>query len=160
MLQTLIGFALHTFGVVIYAGGVIWVTIINILAQKSPRPHGKAFYMEIIGTIRNLLVSGIVLLSIGGILRLSPFLGFLTFATIWGTMMIIKLLLVAFVFANGMYVGYGLAPRLLAKAPRGPNEGPSPEFIRQARTVARLSQANFPIVIVILVISVLFRAVD
>ena len=153
-----LGFVLHTFGLVIYAGGVIWVTIINRLSQKSPKPHGKLFFMEIVRIMGNILTIGILLITFGGILRLLPYLGYITIATAYGITMIIKLILVAFVFVNGVYISYGLTPRLLSKAPKGPSEKPTPEFIKSTRSVARLSQINFLTVILIIILSVLLRA--
>jgi putative copper export protein len=153
-----IGFVLHTIGLLIYAGGVIWVTIINMLSQKSPKPHGKLFFMEIVRVVGKILTIGILLITVGGILRILPYIGYITVATAYGMTMIIKLILVGFVFVNGMYISYGLTPRLLSKTPKGPGENPTPEFISSTRSVARLSQINFLTVILIILFSVLLRA--
>lgn len=152
-----IGVLLHTFGLIIFGGGLVWVMFFMINAQKSKKPHGKAFMPEVQPKIGKLLTLGILLLLSGGLIRMisldkTGFWG--DIGEIWGISMVIKHILFVVVFIVGLIMVFKLTPTTLKLAPKGPGEKPSPEFLKYVGISQKMGMINVMLGMIIIVLSV------
>ena len=152
-----IGVLLHTFGLLIFAGGQIWVIFIMKKAEKSPRPHGKAFVPEIQPSIGRFMMVGILLLLVGGLIRMvstnrPDFWG--DTGGIWGLSMVIKHILFSVLVILGCILVFKITPTAGKLAPKGPDEKPSPEFLKTVKMAQKMAMLLVMLDIIIIILGV------
>lgn len=151
-----LGLLLHTFGLIVFAGGEIWVSIMVAKSQSSPKPHGKAFVMELLKPISITMWIGGILLAVGGIIRMVGMnaVGLWgDLGTLWGTIMLFKHLLVVIITVSALLISLKVAPTMGKNAP-GPGEEPSEIFLKNSKRLEKLSQTNLFLTMLVVVISV------
>jgi uncharacterized membrane protein len=138
------GLLIHTFGLIIWAGGEIWITVLVVKAQKSPRPHGRAFILELLHTVGNVMWVGLLLVFIGGFLRIiGANAGALWVdpGNLWGAMMLTKHGLIFVLVVTSFIITRKLGPVILANVP-APDTQPSETFQRAMGRLEKLSRTN------------------
>lgn len=151
-----LGVLIHTLGLIVWAGGEIWITVFVIKAQKSKKPHGMAFILEMMHTVDKVMMTGLVLVLVGGFMRIAGANALGIYADpsyLWSVMMITKHALIVVLIITSLIITKKLAPVIVANAP-GPNTPPNEKFERSIGMLERLSRTNLFITIVIIVISV------
>jgi uncharacterized membrane protein len=149
------GLLIHTLGLIIWAGGEIWITVMVVKAQKSPNPHGRAFILEMLHTVSRVMWVGLLLVLIGGGLRIIGANAGALWAdpgNLWGAMMLTKHTLIVVLIGTSILIGR-VAPVIEANAP-APNAPPNETFLRAMGRLEKLSRTNLFLTMVIIVISV------
>ncbi len=150
------GVLLHVLGLIIWAGGEIWITMFVMKSQKSPRPHGRAFILEVLKTVNKMMWTGAVLLGVGGVLRIIGMNAVSLWtdpSTLWGAMMLTKHGLLVIVIISSIIISTRVSPTMEKNAP-GPNEQPSETFLKASELLEKLSRTNFLLTMIVIVISV------
>ena len=151
-----LGVLIDTLGLVIWAGGEVWITVFVAKGQKSQKPHGRAFVLEVMPTINKMMWSGLVLVLIGGAVRIigANAVGIYSdFGNLWGAMMIIKHALIVVLVIDSIIITKKLSPVIEANAP-GPDSPPNEKFQRAMGMLEKLSKTNLFLTILVIVISV------
>ena len=152
-----VGVLIHTFGLIIWAGGEIWIAVFVAKAQKSKSPHGMPFILEMIHTISKVMTIGLVLVIVGGATRIvgANAVGVWTDpGNLWGAMMLTKHALIVVLVINSILIVKKVTPAIVANMP-APNSPPSEAFLRATGKLEKFSQTNLFITLVIIVISVM-----
>jgi uncharacterized membrane protein len=151
-----VGVLIHTLGLIIWAGGEIWITVIVANAQKSEKPHGRAFVLELMPAANKVMWAGLVLVLIGGAVRIvgANAVGiYADIGNLWGAMMMIKHALIVVLIINSVIISKKLSPVIHANAP-GPNSPPNEKFQRAMGLLEKFSKTNLFLTMVVIVISV------
>jgi uncharacterized membrane protein len=150
------GLLIHTLGLIIWAGGEVWITVLVAKAQKSEKPHGQAFVLEIMPTANKVMWAGLMLAIIGGAVRIigANALGIYTdLGNLWSAMMVTKHALIVVFIITSAIITWSVKPVVEANMP-GPNSPPNEKFQRAMGKLGKLSMTNFFLTIVVIVISV------
>lgn len=150
------GLLIHTIGLVIWAGGEIWIGVLVVKAQKSPKPHGRAFVLEMLPTVGRMMWTGLLLVLVGGTVRIiGANLGALwaDLGNLWGAMMMTKHTLIMVMIVTSFVITHKLGPVILANVP-APDAPPSETFHRAMERLEKLSRTNLFLTMVVIVISV------
>ena len=156
------GILIHTIGLLMFAGGEVWISVIMGVAMKSKKPFGKAFFIELMPTLHKVMFTGIILLLIGGLIRMigtSSFGMYGNLGNTWGTLMIVKHILFIIVVISGLILMFKISPKFEALAPKTPTDKPSKEFLVVQATIGKIAPLNFMLTILIVVISVVLLVV-
>ena len=151
------GILIHTIGLLMFAGGEVWISVIMGVAMKSKKPFGKAFIIELMPTLHKVMNAGVFLLLIGGLIRMfgtSSFGIYGSLGNTWGTLMIVKHILFIIIVISGLIITFKISPKFVALAPKMPTDKPSKEFLAVQATVSKIAPLNFMLTILIVVISV------
>jgi uncharacterized membrane protein len=152
-----VGILLHTFGLIVFAGGGIWVTIVMGKAQKSEKPHGRAFVQELLKPVSMAMWIGTILLIVGGLIRLFGMNAVGLWgdtSNLWGTIMLVKHILVVVIVVIALFISMKFGPAMAKNAPK-PGEPPSKTFLDIGKKLGKLSATNVFLTMIIVVISVL-----
>jgi uncharacterized membrane protein len=152
-----IGVLLHTFGLIIFSGGQVWTIFLMTKAEKSAKPHGKAFVPEIQPSMSKLMFMGILLLLIGGFIRMiaigRPNL-WGNLDQLWGISMLLKHILFVVLVVLGSILMFVMGPKAGKLAPKGPGEKPSPEFLKAVGASKKMGMVLVMLGMTIIVLSV------
>ena len=156
-LWVLVGSLIHTFGLLIFGGGEVWITFLMAKSQGSKGPHGKIFVMEILESVGKLMFAGLILLIIGGIIRMIADRSTTIWGNtnyLWGTTMLIKHVLVAIILVVGIIMVARITPALFKTAPK-PDQPPSKEFLKNISLMQKVAKTNLLLTMIVVVLSVI-----
>jgi len=159
---------LHLIGVTFWVGGIFVNTLVLMpsLQAISPTERGK-----LLGTflkrLTPLVWGAIALVVVTGFISTNDVIGFPTlfsFNTLYGNLLLVKIVLVVVMILNGAYLGFVLGPRIASFAPPpgapplpGPGEGgrppgPPPELLRLQKQMNTLSWVQVGLAVAILLV--------
>jgi len=140
-----------------YAGGQIWIGFVMKIVLNPKRPEGIPLGIEFAESMNKLMVTGFLLLGIGGLIRMyagNLFSVFADFDTVWGTAFFIKILLYLSLFVTGGYIATKLMPAVTKKAPKN-GAPPSKEFEAILMKVEKFSKTDAVIVFTIIFMAII-----
>ena len=157
------GILMHTIGLLMFAGGEVWISVIMGVAMKSKKPFGQAFFIELMPTLHKVMFTGILLLLIGGLIRMIGTSGFGMpkgiLVNTWDTLMVVKHILFIIIVISGLILMFKVSPKFVALAPKTLTDKPSKEFLAAQAKIGKIAPFNFMLTIIIVVISVVLQVV-
>jgi uncharacterized membrane protein len=142
---------LHLLAVVIWIGGIIFVNL-SLMPSIADLPlETKGAVMGRV-TKRFSIISmiSILVLLITGYLKVPEGMMFAP-ASHYGLILLIKHILVLIIIFLGLYISFGISPRVRKLAPKQ-GEAPSAEFISAQKTLGALAFTNMIIGILIIIV--------
>lgn len=152
----LAGMLIHTIGLIIFAGGQIWIGVTMAVAMGSKKPHGMAFAFDFVEPMHKVMFTGFIMLGVGGLIRMfadNLFSIFADFHTLWGTAFFIKIVLYVIMIFTGIILAKKLTPELLKLAPE-PGKEPSKDFNKKLDTMMKLGRMDFLFTMLIIILAV------
>lgn len=159
---------LHLIGIVFWAGGIFLhvLVVMPSLQVLSPPDRGKLMgaYVE---RFTPLTWGAVILTGVTGLLltnRLPGFSALVSFSTSYGNILLAKIILVAAMILNGIYVGTILVPKIASFGPppgaarpprpqRGkPPPGPPPELVKLQKRMSTLGWVQVGLALVVLLL--------
>ena len=142
---------LHLLAVVTWIGGMIFVnlSLMPSIADMPPEQRG-AVMGRVTKRFSIISMICILVLLITGFLKVPEGMLFAP-ASHYGLVLLIKHILVLIIIILGLYISFGLSPKIRKLAPK-PGEAPSPEFISAQKTLGTLAFTNMIIGILIIIV--------
>ena len=157
---------LHLIGITFWVGGIFINTLVLMpsLGAISPPERGKLLgaYLK---RFVPLTWGAIVLVVVTGLFRTGKVIGYSTlfsFNTRYGNILLAKIIVVAVMIVNGVYLGFVLGPKIAsfvpppgAPQPAGPGQGdrppgPPPELLRLQKRMTIVSWVQVVLALVVL----------
>jgi hypothetical protein len=147
---------IHTLGLIIFAGGQVWIGFTMAIAFTSKKPHGKEFALEFVEPMHKLMFTGFILLAVGGLIRMfadNLFSIFADFETLWGTAFFIKISLYIVLVISGLILARKFTPYVIKNAPKL-GEEPTKEYSKVLDKMMKVGRTDFLLTMLIIVLSV------
>ena len=106
---------LHLIGLLLLAGGHLWLAVCSMKAEQSPFDYGQRFLLELLPTISTLFGVGVLLLFASGMAKLVLWYepGFIFLPLPYGWILFTKLMLYIAIVINGIWIERRHMVRLL-----------------------------------------------
>jgi putative copper resistance protein D len=142
---------LHLLAVVTWIGGMIFVNLSLVPSISNMAPEQQGAVMGRV-TKRFSIISMIciLVLLITGFLKVPEGMLFAP-ASHYGLILLIKHILVLIAIIIGLYISFGVAPKIRKLAPK-PGEAPSAEMISAQKTLGALAFTNMIVGVLIIII--------
>jgi uncharacterized protein YqhQ len=97
---------LHLIGLLLLAGGHLWLTVCSVKAERSTFEYGQRFLFELLPTISIIFGVGVLLLFSSGMAKLLLWYepGFLFLPLPYGWILLTKLMLYIAIVVNGIWI--------------------------------------------------------
>lgn len=145
-------FWLHLIGMVFWVGASFIGPVVLLPSLRVLEPEGRSRFMgEYSRRLAPITGIAILIVVITGVLQTGTLYGGLS-AMIFHRVLSAKIGIAVLMIANGVYIGYGLGPRIARLAP-SPGTPPPLEFLKAQRSLIRHSwiQAAMGVVILFVV---------
>jgi uncharacterized membrane protein len=143
---------LHLIGILLLAGGHLWLAVATVKAEQSTFDHGQRFLLELLPTLSTLFGVGVLLLFCSGMAKLLLWYepGFLFLPLPYGWILLTKLLLYIAIVVNGIVIE---RRHMVQVVKLGLPEVGDPLGSELARSWARLqrqARLNFALIMVVM----------
>jgi uncharacterized protein YqhQ len=97
---------LHLIGLLLLAGGHLWLAVCSVKAEQSAFEYGQRFLLELLPTISILFGVGVLLLFFSGMAKLLLWYepGFIFLPLPYGWILLTKLMLYIAIVVNGIWI--------------------------------------------------------
>jgi len=97
---------LHLIGLLLLAGGHLWLAVSSVKAEQSAFDDGQRFLLELLPTISTLFGVGVLLLFASGMAKLLLWYepGFIFLPLPYGWLLLTKLILYMAIVVNGIWI--------------------------------------------------------
>jgi uncharacterized membrane protein len=142
---------LHLIGLLILAGGHLWLAVCTIKAEQSSLDHGQRFLLELLPTFSMLFGVGVLLLFTSGMAKLLLWYepGFIFLPLPYGWILLTKLLLYVAIVINGIAIDRRHLARVVKLGLPETGERINTEMARTWAALQRQARLNFALIMVV-----------
>jgi hypothetical protein len=142
---------LHLIGLLILAGGHLWLAVCSVKAEQSPFDYGQRFLLELLPTMSTLFGVGVLLLFFSGMAKLLLWYepGFIFLPLPYGWILLTKLILYIAIVINGMLIERRHMVRLVKLGLPEVGDRINTELATTWAALQRQAQLNFVLIMVV-----------
>jgi len=150
---------LHILGMLILAGGHLWLAVGSVKAELSLLDYGKRFLLELLPTLSTLFGLGVLLLFSSGMVKLLIWYepGFIFLPQPYGWILLAKLILYIVIVVNGVIIERRYIMPLVQLGIAEGRDPLSPEFVGVWAALQRQAQVNFVLIMIVVALGETLR---
>jgi uncharacterized membrane protein len=142
---------LHLIGLLLLAGGHLWLAVCTVKAEQSRLDYGQRFLLELIPTFSTLFGVGVLLLFASGMAKLVLWYepGFIFLPLPYGWILLIKLMLYIAIVVNGITIDRRYLARIVKLELPEAGDRISAELASTWAALQRQARLNFVLIMVV-----------
>ena len=142
---------LHLIGLLLLAGGHLWLAVCSVKAEQSAFDSGQRFLLELLPTISTLFGVGVLLLFASGMAKLLLWYepGFIFLPLPYGWILLTKLMLYVAIVVNGIWIERRYMVRLIKLGLPEVGDRISAELATAWAALQRQARVNFVLIMVV-----------
>jgi uncharacterized protein YqhQ len=142
---------LHLIGLLLLAGGHLWLAVCSVKAERSSSDYGQRFLLELLPTISTLFGAGVLLLFSSGMAKLLLWYepGFVFLPLPYGWILLTKLMLYIVIVINGIVIERYYIVRLVKLGLPETGDRISAELTTTWSGLQRQARLNFALIMVV-----------
>jgi uncharacterized protein YqhQ len=142
---------LHLIGLLLLAGGHLWLAVCSVKADQSNFDYGQRFLLELLPTISTLFGVGLLLLFSSGMAKLLLWYepGFIFLPLPYGWILLTKLMLYIVIVINGIVIERHYIVRLMKLGLPEMGDRISTELASTWSALQRQARLNFALIMVV-----------
>jgi hypothetical protein len=142
---------LHLIGLLLLAGGHLWLAVCSVKAEQSSCDYGQRFLLELLPTISTLFGVGVLLLFFSGMAKLMLWYepGFIFLPLPYGWILLTKLMLYSAIVVNGILIERRHLARLVNLGLPEAGDRISAELAAIWSGLQRQARLNFALIMVV-----------
>ena len=150
---------LHLIGLLMLAGGHLWLAVCTVKAEQSPFDHGRRFLLELLPTMSTLFGIGVLLLFSSGMAKLLLWYepGFIFLPLPYGWILLAKLMLYIAIVVNGIVIERRHIVRLVKLGPPEVGDRISAELASTWAALQRQARVNFALIMIVVALGETLR---
>jgi uncharacterized membrane protein len=150
---------LHLIGLLIFAGGHLWLAIGSVKAEQSPFDYGQRFLLELLPTVSTLFGIGVLLLFFSGMAKLLLWYepGFIFLPLPYGWILLAKLILYVAIVVNGILIERRHIVRLVKLGLPEVGDRISTELASTWAGLQRQARLNFALIMIVVALGETLR---
>jgi uncharacterized membrane protein len=150
---------LHLIGLLILAGGHLWLAVGSVKAEQSPFDHGQRFLLELLPTMSLLFGIGVLLLFCSGMAKLLLWYepGFIFLPLPYGWILLAKLILYIAIVVNGISIERWHIVRLVKLGIPETGDRFSAELASTWADLQRQARLNFALIMIVVALGETLR---
>jgi uncharacterized membrane protein len=150
---------LHLIGLLIFAGGHLWLAIGSVKAEQSPFDYGQRFLLELLPTVSTLFGIGVLLLFFSGMAKLLLWYepGFIFLPLPYGWILLAKLILYVAIVVNGILIERRHIVRLVKLGLPEVGDRISTEVASTWAGLQRQARLNFALIMIVVALGETLR---
>ncbi len=143
---------LHLLGLLLLAGGHLWLAVCSVKAEQSSFDHGQRFLLELLPTLSTLFGVGVLLLFCSGLAKLILWYepGFIFLPLPYGWILLTKLMLYSAIVGNGILIERRHITRLVKLGLPEAGDRISTELAAAWMALQRQARLNFVLIMVVM----------
>jgi hypothetical protein len=143
---------LHLIGLLLLAGGHLWLAVCSVKAEHSSFDYGQRFLLELLPTLSTLFGVGVLLLFCSGLAKLILWYepGFIFLPLPYGWILLTKLMLYSAIVVNGILIERRHITRLVKLGLPEAGERISAELGAAWVALQRQARLNFVLIMVVM----------
>ena len=142
---------LHLIGLLMLAGGHLWLAVCSVKAEQSSFDYGQRFLLELLPTISTLFGVGVLLLFFSGMAKLLLWYepGFIFLPLPYGWILLTKLMLYIAIVINGILIERRHMVQLIKLGLPEVGDRISTELATTWAALQRQARLNFALIMVV-----------
>jgi hypothetical protein len=142
---------LHLIGLLLLAGGHLWLIVCSVKAEQSSFDYGQRFLLELLPTLSTLFGVGVLLLFASGMAKLVLWYepGFIFLPLPYGWILLTKLLLYIVIVLNGVWIDRRHIGRLIKLGLPEAGDRINPDLAITWAALQRQARLNFALIMVV-----------
>jgi uncharacterized membrane protein len=150
---------IHLIGLLIFAGGHLWLAIGSVKAEQSPFDYGQRFLLELLPTVSTLFGIGVLLLFFSGMAKLLLWYepGFIFLPLPYGWILLAKLILYIAIVVNGILIERRHIVRLVKLGLPEVGDRISTELASTWAGLQRQARLNFALIMIVVALGETLR---
>ena len=142
---------LHLIGLLLLAGGHLWLAVCSVKAEQSSFDYGQRFLLELLPTLSTLFGVGVLLLFASGMAKLVLWYepGFIFLPLPYGWILLTKLILYIMIVVNGIWIDRRHIGRLIKLGFPEAGDHISGELATTWTALQRQARLNFALIMVV-----------
>jgi hypothetical protein len=150
---------LHLIGLLLFAGGHLWLAVCSVKAEQSPYGYGQRFLLELLPTLSTLFGVGVLLLFSSGMAKLLLWYepGFIFLPLPYGWILLAKLILYIAIVVNGILIERRYIVRLVKLGLPEVGDRISAELVTIWAALQRQARFNFALIMVVVALGETLR---
>jgi uncharacterized membrane protein len=150
---------IHLLGLIILAGGHLWLAVSAVKAEQSPCDYGRRFLVELMPTFSIFFGVAVVLLFVSGLAKLLLWYepGFIFLPLPYGWILLTKLLLYIAIVVNGILIDRWHVARLQKLGLSEVGGSVNMELAGAWGALQRQARLNFVLIMVVLALGETLR---
>lgn len=150
---------LHILGMVILAGGHLWLAVASVKAELSLLDYGQRFLLELLPTLSTLFGLGVLLLFSSGMVKLLIWYepGFIFLPLPYGWILLAKLALYIVIVVNGIIIERRYIMPLVKLGIPERHDPLSPELAGIWTALQRQARVNFVLIMIVVALGETLR---
>jgi hypothetical protein len=142
---------LHLIGLLMLAGGHLWLAVCSVKAERSAFDYGQRFLLELLPTLSTLFGVGVLLLFFSGMAKLLLWYepGFIFLPLPYGWILLTKLMLYIAIVINGILIERRHLMRLVKLGLPEVGDRISAELATTWAALQRQARLNFALIMVV-----------
>jgi hypothetical protein len=142
---------LHLIGLLLLAGGHLWLAVCSVKAEQSAFDYGQRFLLELLPAISTLFGVGVLLLFASGMAKLLLWYepGFIFLPLPYGWILLTKLMLYMVIVVNGIWIERRHMVRLVTLGLPEVGDRISTELATTWAGLQRQARLNFVLIMVV-----------
>jgi uncharacterized membrane protein len=150
---------LHLLGLLMFAGGHLWLAVSSVKAEQSRFDYGQRFLLELLPTMSMLFGIGVLLLFFSGMAKLLLWYepGFIFLPLPYGWILLAKLLLYITIVVNGMVIERRHIMQLMKLGLPEVGDPVSAELASTWGNLQRQARLNFVLIMIVVALGETLR---
>jgi uncharacterized protein YqhQ len=150
---------LHLIGLLLLAGGHLWLAISSVKAERSSVDYGQRFLLELLPTISTFFGVGVLLLFCSGMAKLLLWYepGFIFLPLPYGWLLLTKLMLYIAIVVNGILIERWHLARLVKLGLPEVGDHLSAELVTTWAALQRQARLNFALIMIVVALGETLR---
>jgi hypothetical protein len=142
---------LHLIGLLLLAGGHLWLAVCSVKAEQSSFDYGQRFLLELLPTFSTLFGVGVLILFASGMAKLILWYepGFIFLPLPYGWILLTKLLLYIVIVLNGIWIDRRHIGRLITLGLPEVGDRIGAELAMAWAALQRQARLNFALIMVV-----------
>jgi uncharacterized membrane protein len=142
---------LHLLGLLMLAGGHLWLAVCSVKAEQSAFDYGQRFLLELLPIMSTLFGAGVLLLFFSGMAKLLLWYepGFIFLPLPYGWILLTKLMLYIAIVINGILIERRHVVRLVKLGLPEAGDRISTELATTWAALQRQARLNFALIMVV-----------
>jgi uncharacterized membrane protein len=142
---------LHIMGLLLLAGGHLWLAVCSVKAEQSSFNYGQRFLLELLPTLSTLFGVGVLLLFASGMAKLLLWYepGFIFLPLPYGWILLTKLMLYIAIVVNGIVIDRRHLTRLITLGLPETGDRLSAEVAITWAALQRQARLNFALIMIV-----------
>jgi uncharacterized membrane protein len=150
---------LHLIGMLILAGGHLWLAVSAVKAEQSSGDGGQRFMLALLPAVSTLFGLAVLLLFISGMTKLLIWYepGFIFLPLPYGWILLAKLTLYIAIVSNGIIIERRYLSRLVKRGRPDAQSPLSPELVATWARLQRQARLNFVLIMIVVALGETLR---